>query len=117
MFDKHIKPESSDKYDFLDGMIRIGMETLGRVIVAAAEKSTWKVVGLHPEVHESRTWEGTGVGSFRFVVTDFDLGSQGFPGHRAADGMVAVPDYGAIRLGHSFSARCVELARKQNPSV
>lgn len=102
---------SSDKYGFLEGMIRIRQEALGREILAAVEVAKWRE-RPSDDPHRARTWEGTAPGGFHFVVVDFEIESQGFKEQRGADGMVSVPG-SAVRLGHKLAAHAVELARRQ----
>ena len=104
---------TSDQSSFIEGMERAGKGALGRQIVDALEKATWKE--LPPpsgNPYEARMWEGT-TPDFRFVVLDFELDSQGFPGERGADGAATGSGFAMIRLGHDLSERAVELARKQ----
>ena len=103
-------PRSGDQYGFLEGMIRIGQERLGREVLAAVEAAVWKEVPSDDPLSK-RSWEGAAPG-FRFSLVDFELGSQGYPGERGADGAVVARGT-VIRLGHALAARAVELARAQ----
>ena len=108
---KHRGPaKSSDKFGFLEGMIRIGQEALGRQILAAVEGAKWKPEPT-ADPRAARVWIGEAPG-FRFVVADFEIESQGHEGERAADGTVSAPGF-AIRLGHALAGRAVLLARRQ----
>lgn len=107
-------PKSGDEYGFVEGMERIGRGDLGRRIVAAAEKVEWKEQPppIADNPFSGRAWTGNH-GGFHFVIMDFELESQGFPGERGADGAVRTPNNEVLRLGHEFSAHVVSLARKQ----
>jgi hypothetical protein len=123
-----MKAESSDKYGFLEGMIRIGQEQLGRQVVEALEAASWTSIKVDTAdaavmqytgdvpCKEFRIWKGTS-GKFLFIISDFEIESQSFPGQRGADGVVKTPDNTVIRLGHALSERAVQLAQKKLYSI
>lgn len=108
------KPKSSDRADVLKNLAAMGHAALADEIADALEKAVWKPVPTDDPYH-GRFWEGR-AGRCFFVVADFELGSQGYDGYRAADGTVTV-GFQVVRLGHELSEHAVSLAVAQNPNA
>lgn len=73
------------------------------------EVKSWEKIAPPPEVGDSRCFTGT-AGSWRFVLVDFEIESQGFPkGSRGYDG-TAVSGTMVIRLPRDIAREGFERA-------